>query len=420
MLRSIRRGLVVGILGCGSFELAVSQELEKAESKNSQDHLERLRAAIPSVDQLEYNASHQIPALIAVVENGKPDESGGALRALAAMKSNAAPAIAAIGEKLGDPDHAVRSAAVDAMVAIRDAAVIPLQRALGSPTARTRAAATGAWGRLKRLEFSDAARLSAASDPRVRAAADAVSTLGKATVPRLADMLVDPEFAVAVVAARALRSNPQDPPIAIPKLTRALSRMHLASPAADALAAYGALANRAIPALIEVRLEDALRHLGPPSDLDIPQLCEILLNADEEIRILAAERLATLGTNGKSASAALEAAADKSMNEYVRLKRSPKSQTDERFDNSGRVFLAGECCAAAVWDVTHELQRFLNLIQRLAIAAGAPLTSPRLARLQDPSANDCRQVEAMLRHSNLHVQQTALNVLTSAGPKPNR
>src|ERR1700678_3238110 len=133
MLRSIRRGLVVGIVGCGSFELAVAQEVERAEPKTSQDRLERLRAAIPSVDQLEYNASHQIPALIAVVENGKPHESDGALRALAALKSKAAPAVAAIGEKLGDPDHAVRSAAVDALVAIGNDAVILLQRFLGSP-----------------------------------------------------------------------------------------------------------------------------------------------------------------------------------------------------------------------------------------------------------------------------------------------
>ena len=245
MPRSIQRSLVAGILGFVSFELAVAQKVEKAEPKSSQDHLERLRVAIPTVDQLEYNASHQILALIAVVEDGKPHESEGALRALAAMKSKATPAIAAIGKKLGDPDHAVRSAAVDALVAIGNEAIIPLQRSLGSPTARTRAAAAQALGRLKRLDFRDAARLSTDFDPRVRAAAAAaLSGLGKPAIPRLTDMLMDPELAVAVEAARALGVNRDDATIAISALTKAVSRQYLNSAAGEALTAHGIAAQR--------------------------------------------------------------------------------------------------------------------------------------------------------------------------------
>jgi HEAT repeat protein len=418
MLRSVQSVLLFGIIASVSIDAAVAQRIERSESRPLQDPVERLLQTIPSVEELKANASHQILALIAAVENGEHQETEWAIRALGAMKSKASPAIAAISKKLSDSDHATRGAAVDALVAIGDDSVVALRELLSSPKGKTRASAAQALGCLKRLDVHDAARLVNDPDLRVRAAlADALSRFGKPGVPQLADMLLDPELAVAVEAARALKSNREDASIAIPKLTEALSRANLDWAAADALSAYGALAKRAIPALIKGQFEDPRRHIGPPSAFDIPQLCESLMNADEETRILAAECLALLGLNGKSASVALEAAADKSVEEYVRLKQGRKSQADERFDNSGRVFVSSEYCVAAVWDVTHDTPRFLKLIERLAIAADRPISCSRLTGSQDLSAIDCLLVETMLRHSNLNVQHTALNVLTDAGPK---
>ena len=412
----IRPILLVGIIGSVSFEAAVAQRIEHSDSKAAQDHIERISKAIPCVEDLEKNASHQILALIATVEMGKHQESEWAIRALAAMQSKASPAVAAICKKMSDPDHATRSAAVDALAAIGDTAVGPLRKLLGSPNAKARASATQALGRLKRLDFGDATRLSSDSDPRVRAAsADGLSRLGRPGVPRLADMLQDSELAVAVEAARALNSNREDPSIAIPKLIQALSRVNLSSAAGDALSAYGIAAQRAVPALNKAHLEEALQHIGPPSDLDVPQLCESLMDEDPKTRILSAKSLALLGLGGKSASVALEAAADKSIQQYVEQKRSAKSQSPQQSYNSGRVFVASEECATAVWEVTHDMRRFLNLIRRLAIAADRPIFCTRSEGSEHISADDCRPIEAMLRHSNRNVQETALNVLAKAG-----
>jgi HEAT repeat protein len=426
MAQSIQPVLLAGIIGFVSFDAAVAQLIDHPESKTPQDRVERVLQAIASGEKLEGDDSHQVPALITVVEDGEHQESDLAIRALAAMKSKASPAIVAISKRLSDPNHATRSAAVDALVAIGDDAVVPLRKLLSSSTARTRASATQALSRLKRLDVVDLARLSKDSDPRVRAAlANALSNLGTPGVPLAADMLLDPELAVAVEAARALKSNREDPSIAISKLTRALSRENLSSAVADALSAYGVAAQRAIPALLKAHFEEvlqfvgpreeALRHIGPPCDLDIPQLCGILTHEDAEIRIVTAKCLALLGLNGKPASDVLEAAADKSIKEYMGLKRSPKSQSRERSNNSWRLLSAGEYCAAAVWDVSHDTPRFLNLIERLAIAADEPISCSRSMGLQDISADDCRLIETMLRHSNLNVQKTALKVLSAAG-----
>ena len=137
----------------------------------------------------------------------------------------------AISKKLSDPDHATRSTAVDALVSIGDASVAALRKLLTSSTARTRTAATQALVRLKGLELDDAVKLSRDSDPRVRtAAADGMSQLAKPAVPHLAEMLVDPELAVAVEAAWALKPNRSDPTLAIAQLTKAVSREHLSEP----------------------------------------------------------------------------------------------------------------------------------------------------------------------------------------------
>ena len=162
----------------------------------------------------------------------------------------------------------------------------------------------------------------------------ALSRFGKPGVPQLTEMLQDPDLAVSVEAALALQSNREDPLIAIPRLTKALSRADLARSAANALSAYGVEARQAIPAIIKAHplaqgqspfldaAEEALQHIGPPRDADIPRLCEYLTR-DEETRIVVAKSLGLLGLNGKSAANALEAAAENSIKEYVRLVRKP-------------------------------------------------------------------------------------------------
>ena len=172
--------------------------------------------------------------------------------------------------------------------------------------------------------------------------------------------------------------------------------------------------------LIKAHLEEALQHIGPPCDLDIPQLCESLTRDDEETRILTAKYLALLGLNGRSASVALEAAADKSIQDYSRRKRSSDlafTRPVRRFRKLRPVDFRGRRVAAAVWEVTHDMPRFLKLIERLAIAADEPIMCSRSTRLLEISADDCRLIERMLRHPNPIVQETALDVLSGAGPR---
>jgi hypothetical protein len=62
------------------------------------------------------------------------------------------------------------------------------------------------------------------------------------------------------------------------------------------------------------------------------------------------------------------------------------------------------------------MPRVLNLIERLAIAAAEPISSPLPSGSRNFSAEEYRLIEAMLRHPDPKVQQTALNVLSDAGP----
>src|SRR5262249_10366814 len=191
-------------------------------------------------------------ALIAIVERGESQESELALRALAKLGPQASPAIVAVSKKLGDPDHAIRSAAADALVAIGDPCVTLVRKLVDFPNPRSRAAAAQVRGRLKNLDLDDLTRLAKDADPRVRAAAaSGLAQLGKPGVPGLAAMLDDPEPAVSVEASRGLRTNRADASIAISGLTRALSRTPLAGDVIDALVAYGVEARQALPAIIE-------------------------------------------------------------------------------------------------------------------------------------------------------------------------
>jgi HEAT repeat protein len=420
MGQSIKLVLLAGMIGCVFCDAAVAQVKARSDSRTPRDRVERVLHAVAAAGRFEGDASPDVHDLIAVVEDGEnPEVRSGHPRA-GGDEIEGKPAVVAISKKLSDPDHATRSAAVDALVAIGDGSVAVLRKLLSSSTARTRAAATQALARLKRLDLADAAKFSMDSDPRVRAAAaDGLRDHRNEAVPRLADMLFDPELAVAVEAARALKSNRADPPIAIWKLTEAVPREHLSSAAGDALAAYGVAAQRAVPAVVKAKQEDALKHIGPPSELDIPQVCESLARGDDQSRTLAAKCLAWLGPSGKSAAPALEAAAEQSMKEYGERKAHPNPRSRGRFgefDNPVLWLMTANECAAAVWQVTRDMPRFLKFIERLANSANAAVTCSRSTSIRDISPDHCPLIEAMLRHSNPSVQFTALDVISSAGP----
>jgi HEAT repeat protein len=430
VLQSIRPLLIAAMVGSISFAAVAAQTAAPPRSNVAPKRVEGLLQALAAGKKLEGDLLDLIPALIAIVESGETQDSELAMRALAGMGAKARAAIAAISKKLGDPTHATRSTAADALVAIGDKCVVPVRKLLNSPTARTRASAAHVLSRMKKLELNQLAKLARDSDPRVRAvAANALSRFGKPGVPQLADMLQDPDLAVAVEAAAALRSNCEDAAIAIPRLIQVLSRADLGPPAAAALAAYGIAARQAIPALIKAHplgrgnstwydaAEEALQHIGPPDVADIPQICENLAR-DGETRMVVARNLGLLGLKAKSAAKALEAAAQTSFEEHARRMRLPKAKR-EVAENSDRVFLAGEECAIAVWNVTHDTPRFLHLVERLVIAANGPILNyfSRQPVLLDLSLEDCRLIEKMLRHANIDVRQTALAVLADAGPK---
>ncbi len=172
-----------------------------------------------------------------------------------------------------------------------------------------------------------------------------------------------------------------------------------------------------MPELIKAREEEALKHIGPPAEIDIPQLFAGLAQGDQETRILTAKYLALLGPTGKSASGAVEAAAEKSIKEYVERKRQAKPDKLSEVYASGRLLVAAEYCAAAVWAVTRDTPRFLDLIERLAIAADEPIECSDSVGLPELSADDCRRIGVMLRHPNPKVRETGLDVLSDAGSR---
>jgi HEAT repeats len=423
ILRSNRPYLFVGIVALLSSNAAFAQTNDDTRLATARNRVEPLLRSVAADKKLDADAPDRIPDLIVIVDDGDIQESELAIRALASMGSKASPAIAAISKKLDDPSHATRSTAADALVAIGDKCVDPMRKLLNSPSARTRASATYVLSRLKALDSDDLVELAKDPDPRVRAATmNGQSKSGKPGVKELADMLQDPDLAVAIEAARGLQSNREDASIAVPQLTKALARADLAEVAVNALSAYGVEARQAVPAIIKAfplgpgksshldATEEALTHIGPPSVRDIPVLCESL-RRDGETRMVVAHCLGLLGLDGKLAADALEAAAETSIKEHVKQRAQP--------NHSGRTFVAAEDCVIALWDVTHDSQRFLRLIEKLAIAADAPIFGyyAHRAVLKDLSPEDCRVVEKMLRHSNVNVQRTALAVLSDVGPK---
>jgi HEAT repeat protein len=344
---------LVSVATCLAFSVVVTDPNDGSASAADPKRVEPLLQSVADGKELDAEASDQIPDLIAVVEKGDHQESELAIRVLTTMGSKASPAIEAIGEKLHDPTHATRSAAVDALVAIGQECAGYVRDLLSSPRGRTRAAAAAVLARLKVLSLNDLGVLANDADARVRAtAANAHSQLGKPAVALLADLLQDPELAVAAEAAQALRVNRDDVTIAVGALMKALPRAELGGIAVDALSAYGVGAQRAIPAIIKAHplgrshssfldaTEDALQHIGPPDVNDIPELCT-LLGGDEKTRIVVAKCLGGLGLDGRPTADALESAAKQSIDDYVAQMQAPRSKAIGS-GNSGRLLVAGE------------------------------------------------------------------------------
>ncbi len=418
-----RLGLVgmVGMVAALVLGVAVSPANGDSTLVTAQNRVEPLLRSVAEGKELGLEALDRISDLIVVVEQGGAGEAELAVRALAMLGSQASLAIDAICEKLQAPSQATRSVATDALVAIGEKCVDPLRALLHSPNGRVRAAATDALARLQGLDLDDLDQLATDADPRVRATtARSLSQLGKAAVPLLLKLLEDSELAVAAQAARSLAIKRHDATIVVPALMKALSREHFGEVAAEALSAYGMHAKQAIPAIFKAHslasddwpfleaCEAALEHIGPPDVADIPELCASL-GRDEETRMLVARCLARLGLEGGPAADALEAAAEKSIQEYLALERAPEAEQD----NSGRIWVAGEECVEAVWEVTHDSARFLRLVERLSITGDAPIfgyyAHSRL--LTEFSDEDCLYLERMLRHENVNVQQAALAVV---------
>lgn len=417
---------VVVAIAASNATIAVAQRPDAPNPENSPENVQRLLQAVAADDVFDGDAAVLIPDLMELVTRGDQRESDLAIRALGGIKSRAAQAVPVLCLKLDSSGHSTRSAAVDALVAIGDQSVAPLQELLRADSPRTRAAAVQALGRMDRMGLNDLERLAGDADPRVRAAvATALSRLGRLGVARLASLLRDPELGVAVEAARGLQSNRDDPDLAIPKLIEAISRKELAWAAATALADYGIDARRAVPAIIATyplgrtdrffgwcdAAEKALEHIGPPDERDLELLCTYLTHEDEEAQILAAKSLALMGTKGRSAASALEAAAQATFRRSLGVQREFESARYDYRDNSGRLFVAAEYLTAAVWHVTHDADRFVAFLERALIAAESPIDLSHPSPWDEFTADDVRSIERLLRSPNLDAQLTGLGAV---------
>jgi HEAT repeat protein len=262
IVRTVRLVLAV-VVFCVSLTLTIAQQAKTPQQNTPETRVLRL---------------------IAIVESPDSPDRDLAIRTLAEMKAKAAPAVPVLCTVLSDRQHGTRALAVDALVAIGGASVKPLREQLDSPLGRFRAAAATALVRLEQLQPQEIRQLAQDGDPRVRAtAANAFNRSGAADISQLVAMLSDSEPAVAVEAARSLQINQNDPSVAIPGLIKSLPRKHVGRAAADALGSYGVRAQRAIPWIIKAyplgksrrfdlrdASEDALQHIGPPHEDDIP------------------------------------------------------------------------------------------------------------------------------------------------------
>jgi HEAT repeat protein len=420
-------GLIVSTCGVP----AAAQQTADDKSTTQRERVQRLLQIVAAGKDFHGDASDLVPELTKIIERGDNPAADMAIRALGAMTSKAAPAVPVLCDKLDDRSQATRASAVDALVAIGADSVEPLRKLIHSPSGKSRAAAATALGRLHRIDLDDLDELAKDPDPRVRAAvAVALAQSGEPGVARLAAMLTDDELAVAVEAARGLQANRADPSVAVPKLIESLSRPDLGWAAANALAAYGIEARRAVPAILKSyplgtadRLgwhdaaEQTLDHIGPPDERDVEAVSALLTDDNEEVQILAAASLSLMGMAGRSAAPALESAAEVTIERYLELQREFESKPDDLRDKSGRVFVAVESLVAAVWHVTHDADRFLKLLEQTVTAAGSPIHFSAPVPWTEFSADDCLLLERLLRSSDASVQYTALEGVRAIGAK---
>lgn len=391
------------------------------------EQVEQLLQSVAAGEEFEGDTAAAVPMLIRTVERGEPLEADLAIRALGMLKADAA--VPVLCQQLDHPGHSLRSVAVDALVAIGEESVASVRALIDSPSGRTRAAAIEVLGRLEAIDLTELEGLGRDPDPRVRAAVvNALSEFGRPAVPQLASFLTDPEVPAAVEAARGLQSNRTDPSIAVPGLIEALSRLDVVPAAADVLADYGTEARRAVPALIEAYrrsdsyrygrpgvVEYALEHIGPPDVRDIPALCECLALDDEEIQILVAESLALMGEDGRSAARALEAALEPTIERYLDLKRKYGSNSYDWRDNSGRVHVALESMAAAIWHVTHDPDRFLKTTETIVLGTNVGVRYSHPSPWEGFSAEECLLIEPWLRSDDPRLRSTALVAAPALG-----
>ncbi|MDB5339732.1 MAG: hypothetical protein JWN70_5351 [Planctomycetaceae bacterium] len=406
------------------------------EAVRSRD-LDRVAIAIEAAKdtELQGDITELVRLLVALIEADKYGQPEVALRALAKLGSRAVPAVPVLCQKLDDRRHWIRAGAIDALTAMGDPAVGAARGLLRDKSRLVRAGATEVLGRLRRLDVTETETLAKDSEPRVRAAvARVLSHMGKTAIPSIVSLLTDAEPAVGVAAVRALQTNHADPEAAIAGLMQAVSRPGVGAPAAAALANYGIEARRAIPAIIKAypigpadderfllgeAAEAALRHIGPPHPADLPLLVECLQHPQFEARILAVERLALLGAAGATAAPNVIATANGALDEYVRLKKVAKSNTDNPLadDNSGRIAVLAELSSITLWRITHDAPRCLQLIETIVERTNKPLIINQDSPWTEFDVDALPAIEKMLSSKNPNIQQTALHGIVQMGPR---
>ena len=118
---------------------------------------------------------------------------------------------------------------------------------------------------------------------------------------------------------------------------------------------------------------------------------------------------------GRPAATALEAAAKSTLQQYLEAQRQRQANGGRAEDNSGRMWVAVEEFAAAVWHVTHDADRFVSLLEQVVAGADEPIRFSSPTPWQEFTANDCKLLERALRSANTSTQITALYGVADMG-----
>jgi HEAT repeat protein len=208
--------------------------------------------------------------------------------ALGRLGSAAADAVPGLIVALTDVHDAVRKAAAEALAKIEP----------DWPRGTGAAAAVAGLVQVLGGRSSEAAQHASA----------ALSRIGRAAVPALAEALADEERDTRqVAAARVLGRIGAEAAAAVPTLTQALrsEHTHVRQAAAEALAGIGPAAAPAVPALAD-KLSDwspavrqataeALGRVGPAADVAVPALIQLLSDREETARQAAVTALVRIG-----------------------------------------------------------------------------------------------------------------------------